>query len=180
MGALAAYVRVVEAVCYRVGRVAMWSFFAMMAVLVWSSISKTFLTPALWTLETAQFLMVAYFFLGGPYSIQLGSNVRMDLFYADWSPTKKAQVDALSVFFLMFFLVVLLWGGVDSLSYSLQYGERNPTAWRPYLWPIKAAMVFGVILMLLQATAELARDVAKIRGVEFGPRPTERRGEVAS
>lgn len=174
MNALAAYVRAVEAVAYRVGRLAMWGFFVMIAVLLWSAVSKTFLTPALWTLETAQFLMVAYFFLGGPYSIQLGSNVRMDLFYSDWSPMKKAQVDAVSVLCLMFFLAVLLIGGAESLIYSVEYGERNPTAWRPYLWPIKTAMVLGIVLMLLQATAELARDVARLRGVDLGPRPGER------
>ena len=41
MGAMAIYVRVVDAVNYRIGRVMMWGLFGMMAILLWSSISKT-------------------------------------------------------------------------------------------------------------------------------------------
>ena len=191
------YVRIVEAVNHRVGRIVMYGIFAMIAVLLWSSVSKTFFLPSLWTLEVAQFLMVAYYILGGPYSIQLGSNVRMDLFYANWSTRRKAWTDAFTVLFLIFFLAVLLYGAVGSAAYSLgHYGtepvafflelfgafltgggeaaaevlgrlERSPTAWRPLLWPIKAVMCVGVFLMLLQAIAELLKDVAKIRGVEL-------------
>ena len=52
-------------------------------MLLWSTVSKAFFVPSLWTLEMAQFVMVGYYILGGPYSIQLGSNVRMDLLYGD-------------------------------------------------------------------------------------------------
>lgn len=159
------YVAFVEAVNYRVGRVAMYGIFAMVAVLLWSSISKTFFLPSLWTLETAQFLMVAYYILGGPYSMQLGSNVRMDLFYSVWTDRKKAWVDTFTVLFLIFFLGVLLWGGIDSTQYALKYGERSYSSWRPYMWPIKIIMCSGIFLMLLQATCELIKDIAKIRGV---------------
>ena len=133
---------------------------------LWSSISKTFFLPSLWTLEMAQFAMVTYYILGGPYSIQLGSNVRMDLFYGSWTPRTKAWVDAFTIFFLIFYLGVLLYGGFSSTSYSLEYGERSATAWRPYLWPMKVGMCIGIIMMLLQAVSELFKDVARIRGVE--------------
>ncbi len=161
------YVAFVEAVNYRLGRIVMYGIFIMVAVLLWSSISKTFFLPSLWTLETAQFAMVAYYILGGPYSIQLGSNVRMDLFYSPWSIRKKAWFDAVTVFFLIFYLGVLLWGAVDSTQYAIQYGERSYSSWRPYMWPIKVVMCVGFFLMLLQSTCELIKDIAKIRGVEL-------------
>ncbi len=162
---LRAYIAAVDAMNRRLGRGIMYGIFAMMAILLWSSISKTFFTPSLWTLEMAQFAMVAYYILGGPYAIQMGSNVRMDLFYGAWSPNRKAWVDAFTVFFLIFYLGVLLWGGIDSTIYSFRYGgERSPTAWRPYLWPIKCIMVLGIVLMLLQAFSELCKDVLRIRG----------------
>ncbi|MGD8498568.1 MAG: TRAP transporter small permease subunit [Chromatiales bacterium] len=158
------YVRIVDAVNYRVGRFAMYLIFAMVGILLWSSISKTFFLPSLWTLEMAQFAMVAYYILGGAYSIQLGSNVRMDLFYGAWSDRRKAWFDAFTVLFLIFYLGVLLYGAIDSTSYSLQYNERSPTAWRPYLWPIKIVMCIGITLVLLQAVSELFKDIAKLRG----------------
>jgi TRAP-type mannitol/chloroaromatic compound transport system permease small subunit len=180
-----ALVRIIERVNYRVGRCAMYLLFVLMAILLWSSVSTAAGAPSLWTLEMAQFAMVAYYILGGPYSMQMGAHVRMDLFYASWTPYKKAILDAFTVFALMVYLGVMLWGAIDSTVYSLglkwvpwdvswlpfdipwpQTGfmERNPTAWRPYLWPIKVLMCVGFTLMLLQALAQLTRDIAIIRG----------------
>jgi TRAP-type mannitol/chloroaromatic compound transport system permease small subunit len=191
------YVHTIDAINRFIGRIAMYLIFVLVGVLLWSSVSKTFFDPSLWTLETAQFVMVAYYVLGGPYSIQLGSNVRMDLFYGGWSARTKAWFDAFTVLFLMFYLGVLLYGAVGSTAYALGYFgtepfsffwgllkalvsggvdaageklgylERSPTAWRPWLWPVKALLCFGVFLMLLQALAELFRDIGRIRGEEI-------------
>ncbi len=161
------YVRVVDAINRRIGRLTMYGIFAMVGVLLWSSISKTFFLPSLWTLETAQFMMVVYYILGGAYAIQLEANVRMDLFYGEWSVRKKAWFDAFTIFFLIFYLAVLLYGGIESTQYSFEYNQRSRTAWQPYLWPIKAVMCVGFILMLLQAIAEFFKDIARIRGEEI-------------
>ena len=114
-----AFIYSVDAVNRFIGRITMYLIFVLVGVMVWSSVSKAFFTPSLWTLETAQFVMVAYYILGGPYSIQLGSNVRMDLFYGEWTDRRKAQVDAITVLFLMTYLGVLLYGAFDSTAYSL-------------------------------------------------------------
>jgi TRAP-type mannitol/chloroaromatic compound transport system permease small subunit len=197
LSAMRLYIRAVDGFNRRLGRLIMFGIFVMIGILLWSSISKTFFLPSMWTLELAQFAMVAYYILGGPYSIQLGSNVRMDLFYASWSLKKRAWVDAFTVFLLIFYLAVLLYGGLGSTAYSLGYFgsepfvffknlivafvtggpdaasevigyiERSPTAWRPYLWPIKFIMIFGFFLMLLQAVSELFKDIVRIRGEEI-------------
>ena len=44
------YIRFVDAVNYRVGRAVMYGIFVMVAILLWSSISKAFFLPSLWTL----------------------------------------------------------------------------------------------------------------------------------
>lgn len=197
MNAARRYIRIVDAINYRLGRIVMYGIFVMIAVLLWSSVSKTFFLPSFWTLEVAQFLLVAYYILGGPYSIQMGANVRMDLFYHTWSDRKKAWVDAFTVLFLLFFLCVLFYGAVGSAAYSLGYFgdqpfvfwrdlsvgfltggtegakevmgylERSPTAWRPMLWPIKSIMCIGVFLMLLQAVSELMKDILRLIGEEI-------------
>ena len=145
----------------------MYGLFVIFGVLLWSSISKTFFLPSLWTLEIAQFAMVAYYILGGPFSLQIGANVRMDLFYGGWTDRKKAWFDAFSILLLIFYLGVLLYGAIDSTTYSLQYNERSPTAWRPLLWPIKIIMCVGIFLMLLQAVSEFFKDIAKLNGKEI-------------
>jgi len=191
------YVRIVDAMNYRIGRVMMYFIFAMIGVLMWSSISKTFFLPSRWTLEVAQFALVAYYLLGGPYSIQLAANVRMDLFYGSWTPRKKAWMDVFTISFLIFYLGVMIHGAVGSTAYSLgyfgdapygffrdlihafltggpdaareQFGfiERSPTSWRPYLWPVKVIATTGIFLMLLQAISELFKDIASLRGIDL-------------
>ncbi|PCJ93326.1 MAG: C4-dicarboxylate ABC transporter [Hyphomicrobiales bacterium] len=165
--AIKLFVKYVDAFNFRIGRFAMYLLFVMMAILLWSSFSKTFFNPSLWTLEMAQFTLTAYYLLGGPYSMQMDEHVRMDLFYGSWTPETKAWVDAFTIFFLIFFLSVLLYGAYESTSYSLQYGERSATAWRPYKWPIKIIMFSGILLMLLQSVSVFFKDVAKIRGEEL-------------
>ena len=159
-----AFVRVVDAFNLRVGRFAMYLIFAMLAVLLYSSISKTFFTPSIWTLESAQFLMVAYFLLGGAYSMQLDAHVRMDLAYSRWSPRTRAVVDAITVFMLIFYLVMLLIGGISSTEYAIEYKETSYSAWSPYMAPIKIIMCFGIALMLLQAIATFFKDFYAARG----------------
>ncbi len=161
------FVHLVQKLNYWLGRIMMYFIFVMIGILLWSSVSKTFFLPSLWTLELAQFAMMAYFILGGPYAMQLRANVRMDLLYGRWSDTQKAWVDAFTVVFLLIYLGVLLYGGIESLVYSVEYEERSPSAWRPYLWPIKVIMCIGVFLMLLQSIAELIKDIACIKKIEI-------------
>jgi TRAP-type mannitol/chloroaromatic compound transport system permease small subunit len=161
------YVRIVDAVNRRIGRITMYMIFAMIGLLVFSSISRGVSVQPLWVLEMAQFMMVAYYLLGGPYSMQLGEHVRMDLLYGTWTDRTKTAVDCFTVLFLITYLVILFYGGISASSYAIEYGERSYSAWRPYMWPIKTIATFGIFMMLLQAIAELIRDVAKLRGIDI-------------
>lgn len=161
------YLHYVEAMNYRIGRFAMYLLFVIMAILLWSSITKITAFPAIWTLEMAQFTLVAYYLLGAPYTFQLGTNVRMDLLYARQSPRNRAIWDAVTVFVLIFYLGVMLYGAFGSAVYSFEVGERAASGWRPYLWPIKTVICISFVLMILQAFAHLIRDVALWRGEEI-------------
>ena len=162
--AVKAYIRYVTAINRVVGRIAMYLVLAMMGVLLYSAITKTFFIPPLWAIEMAQFLMVAYYLLGGAYSMQTNSHVRMDLIYGNWSPRTKAAVDVFTVLFLIAYLVMLLWGGFSSTRYALKYAEESYSAWAPAMAPIKIIMVIGIVMMLLQAIAAFFTDLAGARG----------------
>ncbi|RWC30655.1 MAG: TRAP transporter small permease subunit [Mesorhizobium sp.] len=159
-----AFIRGVEAVNRVVGLFSMYLIFVMIGVLLYSSIMKTFSIPPLWTLEMAQFLMVAYFMLGGGYSLIDDSHVRMDLWYSRWSLRRRASVDIFTVFFLVVYLGFMLYGGFSSSAYALRYGETSYSSWAPYMAPIKIVMCVGIFLMLLQAIAEWLKDIAAARG----------------
>lgn len=164
-GYIRVYVRTVEAVSRLVGRAAMYLIFVMMGMLLFSSLSRTmFNVSFIWVVEMAQFLLAAYYILGGGYSVQLNGHVRMDLFYGWWSERTKAVMDALTSLIVIFYLVFLLTGGVSSTLYALAYGQKNYSAWAPPLAPIKIIMVIGIALMLLQMSAVFLKDLAKARG----------------
>lgn len=162
--AIRTYVRWVDAFNRVLGRVVMFLVFAMMGILLYSAWTKNFSIPPLWAIEMAQFTLAAYYLLGGAYSLQIDSHVRMDLAYSRWSPRTKAMVDAVTILFLIFYLGVLLLGGIASTEYAIKYGETFYSSWAPPMAPIKIIMCVGIVLMLLQAVAVFFRNVAEARG----------------
>lgn len=164
-GPLVAFVRYVDAANRYVGRFAMYLFYVMGAILLYSTFSRVFFgVPINWVLEMSQFLLSAYYLLGGAYVLQLNGHVRMDLFYDRLSARKRAVTDAFTILFVIFYLVVLLVGGVSSTKYAITYNQVNYSAWSPVLWPIKVVMTFGVFLMLLQCISAFIKDLAIARG----------------
>jgi TRAP-type mannitol/chloroaromatic compound transport system permease small subunit len=160
-----AYVRAVDAVNRVVGRLVMYMIFVMMGILLLSSTSRAFFGVSyIWIVEMSQFLLAAYYLLGGAYSLQLDTHVRMDLLYSRWSPRRRAFTDTFTAFFLIFYLVFLLLGGISSTEYAITYDQRNYSSWAPPLAPIKIIMTIGIALMLLQAIAVFFKDLARARG----------------
>jgi TRAP-type mannitol/chloroaromatic compound transport system permease small subunit len=155
------FVRTVDRVNYFVGRVAMYLFLAMAAVLLYATISRVVAkVPVNWAIEMSQFLLSAYYLLGGAYAVQLNGHVRMDLLYNNLSPRNRALTDAITILFVLFYLIVLLAGGISSTNYAIVYQQTNYSSWAPVLWPIKMVMTVGVLLMLLQLVATFIRDLA--------------------
>ena len=159
------YVRYIEAANKKIGLVSMYLVFGMMGILLYESIWRTVLDePHIWVVETAQFIMAAYYLLCGGYSMMIDAHVRMDLLYGRWSPKGQALADCLTSVLLGFYVVVLIMGGFAGIKYAVVYNQVNYTPWAPRLAPIKIIMTFGMVMMLLQVIAQFFRDLAKARG----------------
>jgi TRAP-type mannitol/chloroaromatic compound transport system permease small subunit len=159
------FVHAVDRLNLWVGRFAMALFFVLAGVLLTSTLSRLFFgAPVNWALEMSQFILSAYYLLGGAYTLQRDGHVRMDLFWSRMTPQRRAGIDAFTALFVVFYLVVMLWGGVSSTSYAITYGQKNYSAWAPLLWPVKTVMTIGICLMLLQFIANFFRDIAAARG----------------
>ncbi len=158
------FVRYVDAVNKVVGYFSMYVVFLMIGILLFETLSRTiFNHPHIWVVEVSQFIMAAYYLLGGGYSMILKGHVRMDLLYGRWSARKQAVVDLITMPFLFFYLGVLLYGALSSTQYALEYNQVNYTPWAPPLAPIKIIMTLGIILMLLQAIATFFKDLEKAK-----------------
>ena len=162
------YVKWVDYISTRFGRLAMYTIFLMIGTLLLGAVTRNILNiPLSWTVEMAQFTMTAYYILGGAYSMQLNSHVRMDLLYDRYSDKTKAKIDVWTNLFLVFYLVCLLVGSISSTIYAIEYDQRKFSQWNPSMVPIKLIMVFGIILMLLQTVSTFFKDIAKSRGMEI-------------
>lgn len=162
--AIKTYVRVIDAWSRYMGLFSMYLVFVMIGILSYASIMKVFFLPSNWTVEMAQFVMVAYFALGGAYTLKEGDHVRMDLLYSGFTMRGKNRIDLFTSVVLIGFLVMLQIGGISSLIYSIQYGEKSFSAWAPVMWPIKVVLNIGIFLTLLQAVAIFFKDWASLRG----------------
>ena len=161
---IVAYVKAIDSASWYMGLFAMYLVVAMILILTYSTIMKVFFLPSLWSVEMAQFVMVAYFMLGGALTLRDDEHVRMDLLYGGWPVRRKAGVDLVTGLALIAFLILLQIGGIASLIYSFQYWERAFSAWRPYMWPVKLVINIGLFMTLLQAIAIWFKDLAKVRG----------------
>tara|TARA_R110000824_G_scaffold208405_1_gene394010 strand:- start:227 stop:739 length:513 start_codon:yes stop_codon:yes gene_type:complete len=166
--AIRLYVKYIDATTWLLGILAMNLVFVMIAVLLYDAIMRNVINiPVHWALEFAQFTLTAYYFVGGAYSLKLGSHVRMDLIYSSLSERKQAGMDLVTNSCLLFYLGVMLFGSISSTLYAIEYGETRFSMWNPSMVPIKVAMVCALVLMILQTISIFFKDLARYRGVEI-------------
>jgi TRAP-type mannitol/chloroaromatic compound transport system permease small subunit len=171
--AVKAYVRYMDSTSVLMGKIVMFFVLGMMGILLYETISRTIFNSAhVWAVEFAQFVMAAYYTLGGGYSHLIEGQVRMDIFYHKWSSNRKATMDAITFSVLIFYLGVLLHGAIKGIKYALKYKQVSYSAWAPPVAPIKIIMTVGIILMILQTLSEFFKDIARARGEEI-PRGEE-------
>ncbi len=157
------YINFIDYVSLKTGRATMYLVFVMMFILILSFVTRNIINiPLIWIIEMAQFVMTGYYLLGGGYSMLTDDHVRMDLIYSKLKDKTKALLDSITSVFLIFYLVVLFYGSISSLTYTIETNQRLFTAWAPYVWPIKSIMTFGIGLMLLQSIAIFFKDIAKV------------------
>ncbi len=158
------YVAVVDRMSGFVGLIAMYLIFVMIGVLLLDAITRNVITyPLHWCVEFAQFTLAAYYFMGGARTLMDNSHVRMDLFYERLSERGRARMDIVTIFCLMFYLVVLLIGSISSLRYAIETGETRFSMWNPSMVPIKSLMVACIVLMLMQSLSLLFKHVWALR-----------------
>lgn len=170
--AIKTYVRWVDRVADYTGVFAMYLIFAMVGILILDAITSGLQIYLHWCIELAQFVLAAYYFIGGAKTLKDGDHVRMDLLYDRFSVRGKTWIDLVTIFCLLFYLVVMLIGGISSLEYAIQTDERRFSMWNPSLIPIKSLMVACLCLMILQVISEIFKHVSVLRGA---PAHTRRR-----
>jgi TRAP-type mannitol/chloroaromatic compound transport system permease small subunit len=163
--AIRAYVRLVDRMSDYVGYLAASLIFFMGATLLLDAVTRNVLNiPVHWAIELTQFTLAAYYFMGGPITLKNNEHVRMDLWYANMSERGKAKLDLVTVWCMIFYLVVMLVGSISSLQYAIETNEKRFSMWNPSVIPIKALLTLCLVLMLLQAFSLVFKHIATLRG----------------
>ncbi len=106
-----------------------------------------------WMTELEWYVFALIFLLGGAFVLKEDRHVRVDIFYAKWSDTRKAWTDLLgAVLFLIPWSCVIIYTSFRYAENAFMIGERSSEpGGLAARWVIKGAITLGFILLLLQA-----------------------------
>jgi len=118
--------------------------------------------PSLWISTTVQAAMVLMACVGGVYALKADAFVKLDLFYANFSPRKKAICDILTSVYTFMFLAVLIWKGIGAAQMSIKLKQVTPTGIPIPIYPIKTFIPISATLVLLVVIKKFVNDILTI------------------
>ena len=150
---------IIDRICYFAGEFV--SYWAVIAVFVYyfEVVSRyVFNSPTNWAHEGMFLMFGMQYLIAGSYAMLTESHVRVDIFYAKFSPRRKAIVDIFtSIFFFIFAGVLFVTCWIFAMD-ATKVNELSVTEWQVAYWPVKWMMVVGAVLLILQGIAKLAKD----------------------
>ncbi len=153
--------------CDAVDRVNEWvgvvfglSVIVVTGAVIYEVVARTaFGKPTLWSNETTIYLSAMTYLIAGGYALRHRRHVRIDVIYERRSAKTQTRLDLVTFIFFVGYAGTLLWVGADMAWDSFLQRETTATPWDPPIWPVKAAIPFAGLLLLLQGIANLLRDL---------------------
>lgn len=143
--------------------VSYWMVIAVIAYYYEVVARYVFNSPTIWVHEGMYLMFGMQYLIAGSYAALTEAHVKVDVFYAKWSPLRKAVVDLLtSVFFFIFAGTLLVTGWIFAMDATV-VNEVSFSEWHIAYWPFKWAIVVGAVLLILQGITKLATDVNTVR-----------------
>ena len=158
---MSSLVRRIEALIDLLGTATLYLTLVMISLVAVNVLLRyAFSFGSVWAQELEWHLLATVILLGMSHALQRGDNVRVDVFYAGFSPRMKYLVDLASGVLLLsiaLLFVKLSWAYVLQ-SWSI--GERSPDPGGiPMRWAIKGLMPVGFLLVALHSAAALVLRV---------------------
>lgn len=149
-----------------VGHVISWAVYLLVAAVSYECIARyVFSRPTEWAYDIGYMLNGSMFMLGCGYALLKGAHVRTDILWDRFTPRTRGMIDLVSYVLLFFpvFLALLFIGLEGAWSAYIENERSEQSAWRPVMWPFKAAVPAGALLLLVQAIAEVLKCIYTIR-----------------
>jgi TRAP-type mannitol/chloroaromatic compound transport system permease small subunit len=150
------------------GKASAWlTLFMVLVTFVIVVMRYVFDAGLIWLQESVIWMHAFVFMIGAAYTLQQEAHVRVDIFYREMSPERRALVDLIGIIvFLLPLCALLAWKAMDfvMLSWKLQESSRE-SGGLPYpLIPLlKSILVVMPITVGLQGVSLLMRSVRTLR-----------------
>jgi TRAP-type mannitol/chloroaromatic compound transport system permease small subunit len=114
---------------------------------------------SIWLTETVIYSHAALFMLASAWTLREGGHVRVDIFYADASPQRRALIDLCGALLLLLpFILVLLWFSLPYVARSWTILETSrETSGLPFVYLLKTLIPAFALLMALQGISQAIR-----------------------
>ena len=159
-------VAAVEAFIDGVGKLTLWIALLMIGLVATNVLLRYSMSlGSVWAQELEWHLLAALILLGISYALQRGDNVRVDVFYAGYSPRRKYIVDLVSLALMLCVSLLFIKLSIPYVIQSWSIGESSPDPGGiPHRWAVKALIPLGYVLVSLQCAAAIGRRVLQERG----------------
>lgn len=173
MQGLLALSRAIDRLNEIIGKTVMWAIFV--AILVSAAnavVRKVFNTSSNAWLELQWYLFGAAFMLAAAYTLKQNEHIRIDIFYGTRSRRTQHWIDLFGhVLFLMPFVVLMAWMMVPYAWQAWKIGQVSTNAGGLMIWPARAILAAGFILLVLQGVSEIIKKIAVMQGLIEDPHP---------
>lgn len=122
-------------------------------------------------IEIQWYLFDLVFLLGAAYALKHNEHVRVDLFYKDWQPRRRALVNLLgTILGLIPFCILIIYYSWGNIVNSWQISESSPDPGGLPRYPIKSFIIISFVLLILQGISELIKNWSIWRNLREGDR----------
>lgn len=156
----------IDRVSTAIGHAVSWlAPFVVVAVFALVVLRYVFGIGSVWLAESVIYAHAAMFLLAAAWTLRDNGHVRVDIFYADASPRRKALIDTVGALLLLLpFALWLLWLSWPYAARSWAILERShETSGLPAVFLLKSLIPLFAALLALQGVSQLIRAVHTLR-----------------
>ena len=126
-------------------------------------------------LELQWYLFSAVFLLAASYTLQRNDHIRIDIISAMLPKSVRNLIDLLGhVLMLMPFVILMIYEAYPFVMTSFAQQEVSTNAGGLIVWPAKALLLAGFLLLAMQGVSEIIKRIAVMQGLI--PDPHEGQG----
>jgi TRAP-type mannitol/chloroaromatic compound transport system permease small subunit len=163
--------RAIDRATVAIGQSVSWLILAAILVSAGNAtVRKLFSVSSNAWLELQWYLFGAAFLLAAAYTLQRNEHIRIDIISNRLPARLRDWIDLLGhTLMLMPFTIVMIREATPFVLRSIRLGEVSSSFGGLILWPAKALILAGFLLLFIQGLSEIIKRIAVMRGLIEDP-----------